>query len=174
MAPRKRQLGETELVRATKQAKTEEGGVSKDDTKRGYSKLRYNLQKEEKKGNTEPLKLFREASWNVKAEWLDKFRIDPSMAWLEGETKTQCGASSSNHASLQWLTPEQLSGPSWLNSSEHVRLLMDSKLLKSRPHELKPLADAGVRQVEWHARWKTMEDSATGQVFGFSLRNKSD
>lgn len=140
--------------------------------KAAYGKLNYSLKKMAEGGKSEHLEEFKALSVKDKQGWVSKFKVDPTMAWLEASTETTVGIEKHNHEQIVKLTPEQLGGPMYLNSEEHASILISSGWLTTKPHELKPLADAGVVQVEWSTKWKTLDDffkdqssvKATGEV----------
>lgn len=126
--------------------------------KKLYSSLNYKLKTMAEDGNPQPLMDFRNGNDKVKQSWVSKFKVDPKMAWLEGCSTTEVGAITSNKGDQRLLTPEQLGGPQWLNSPQHVQWLIEADALPTQPHEIPALAAKGVVQVVWNTKWKTVED----------------
>ena len=130
-----------------------------------YSKMNYKL-----KADPEALDRFKKLDFNGKRQWLDKFKLDPSMAWLEAEQETSVGAEERNSQRVDPLTLEQLAGPNYLNSEVHAKAVFAA--MPKRLSEIKALADIGVEVIEWKRSWKTVSDwqrdqakiRATGQL----------
>ena len=127
------------------------------DNKKVYSKLNYRL-----KNNPEAQETFRKLDYKSKQQWLEKFKLDPSMAWLEAEQETSVGAEEKNSNEVLSLTLEQLASPNYLNSEVHAKAVFEA--MPKKPHEVKALADIGVEVVEWNRAWKTVSDWHREQV----------
>eukprot|EP00974_Lingulodinium_polyedra_P030678 2953472-Lingulodinium_polyedra.AAC.1 len=105
------------------------------------------------KSDPEALNRFKKLDFNGKRQWLDKFKLDPSMAWLEAEQETSVGAEEKNSNQVESLTLEQLAGPNYLNSEVHAKAVFEA--MPKKPSEVKALADIGVEVIEWKRSWKT-------------------
>ena len=119
-----------------------------------YQKMGYHLKK------TRPAKFdeFKQLDWAQKRVWASKFRLGPTMAWLEATTATETGVKDANESLIEWLTVDQIGGPMYLNNMQHARIVFDSGALPKKPHEFDLLAQAGVEVVRWSRNWKTLSD----------------
>lgn len=139
--------------------------------KAAYARLNYRLKTKKPDKHAEYLQM----AWQQKQAWLSQFRVDPSMAWLEGSTTTAVEASSGSHADGRWLTEEQLASPNWLNSADHAKVVFCTLPLQPHP-EIECLAQAGVEAVWWKTSWKSVADMSreTTQVKGCGQMDKED
>jgi len=133
---------------------TERHSAEAKANKAAYSALSYQLSKK----NPQKAAEYKALSFGQKQVWLQKFKLDPALAWLEAETTTAVGTDENNMTNIEWITVDQLGGPLYLNNMTHAETIMKSGLLETRPHELKPLADIGIQQLKWSKNWKTLSD----------------
>ena len=121
--------------------------ISNKGQRKIYMKMGYQLKKLAKAGSPEYLEEYKGLAPSGKQQWLAKFKVDPSCSWLEATSAFKLSKESKSTSIYKPLSPEQLSGPEWLNSKEHVGMLLASGLVKTQPHEHPALAAAGIIQV---------------------------
>lgn len=92
-------------------------------------------------------------SWNelqrtdpARKDLILQFILDPGMAKMEGFNRATVIKTDKKTEEEWWRTPEQLAGPTFYNSKEHVQILLKAKALPERPHEIPALAETGVMQ----------------------------
>ena len=109
---------------------------------KAFSNLSYHL------GKHFPAKVpqYKLCDPELSAEWLAEFICDPGSGGgdasiahvVKRETVTE-------HQTMKvWITKEQLSCPSFMNSTSHAELMVDSGNMPSRRSKYKALADAGI------------------------------
>ena len=125
--------------------------------KKEYAKLNYRLKAS---GNSRAQEKWKQMNYASKQAWLDKFQMDPSMAWLEAETEMQTGSIRRTEGKVEPLTQAQLGGPLYLNSYEHARVIFESDLCKHLiiDHPCSALSAIGVKCIEWSTTWKSAAD----------------
>ena len=95
----------------------------------------------------EPKKRYKELKTDEeRREWLVYYLIDPKSAVNTGFNKTTAFDEEANKRNEQWITEEQMSGPNYLNSASHAKIVCDSKVFDVQDHEIAALANAGVKQ----------------------------
>lgn len=101
-------------------------------------------------------------------EFMAQFIVDAKAQGAEkaANTATVVTNTKTDVADEYWLTIKQLASPQWFNDEEHA--LLYSTTAKSRPHESKGLATAGVLQ---YAYTKSHLSKATGKGESTSLTN---
>ena len=97
--------------------------------------------------------------------WLAQFVMDPNCCSKEGFNESAAFLLNKTREAVEWLTQEQLEGPNYINSKQHVQLLIDKKVFPERPHEIQALADIGVKQYEY-SKSKVIKEGGTEQRNG--------
>ena len=90
-------------------------------------------------------------------EWLAYYVIDAKDACNNGFNRTLVFDTESSDTTITWLTEEQMSGPNWLNSKEHAKMVVEHKVLTDRPHEWELFAQQGI--LQWEFSWAKIKRS---------------
>ena len=80
-------------------------------------------------------------------DWLAEYIINPEEGGSVGTNFTRRTKARTDRDSEVWITEEQMSGPTFLNSKDHAAIA--AKSLPCRLHENVALAAVGVKQYQW-------------------------
>ena len=79
-------------------------------------------------------------------QWVAEYILDPQKVKCKGATSASRIATTTDSETTIWITEDELTGPSYLNSKPNAAIAIKS--LGSRPHENVALAGAGVKQYQ--------------------------
>ena len=129
--------------------------------KAAYAKLGHTLKNRAAAGGAgseeeTQLAAYRDLKDAGKKVWLEKFQMDPSLAWCQGESESMAFKSSESKRKEEWLTLEQLTDGSAVGSAQHVAWMIEDNVLESRPAECPSLRKRGVLEYKYTKHSKTV------------------
>ena len=115
--PRKRRRGEPRFSPSSKKAGSPSGSQRSPGThKRATSQLVYKLG-----GQKGAIDAYNTLSNTEKTDWINKFKVDKSLAWCEAWDTTKITRKRKIEGQAIWLTKSKLGGPRYLNDEEHAK-----------------------------------------------------
>ena len=96
-------------------------------------------------------------------QWVAEYILDPQKVKCQGATSVSRTSTTTDKEITIWITEAELAGPSYLNNKENAKIAATD--LANRPHEIKALAAAGIKQYQWtirqHVSGRAVTEAAT-------------